>query len=328
MAFFDSLHEQLTALPAVRSAGTVQRLPLVGGYVLSFAIQGRPPAPPGEEPSANHRVVSPQYFQAVGIPLRRGRLFTANDTERAPQVALIDDAFARRHFPDEDPIGQRLDIGNGSDGFYEIVGIVGDVHNTGLDSVPAPTMYVPYEQDVFSTMWVVVRGEREPQQLAGDVRRVLREIDATLPAYSMQPLSSVLSDSIADRRFSMLLLTLFAVVALVLATVGLYGVVAYSVSQRTREIGLRLAIGARRTDIVRLIVGGGMKHAAAGMIVGIVAAIALGRFVESMLFEVDAMDLVSYAGTAALLLVVAVLACYVPARRAMRVDPIVTLQSE
>jgi putative ABC transport system permease protein len=326
--FFDRLHDQLVAVPSIRRAGAVQRLPLVGGYVLSFAIEGRPPPRPGDEPSANHRVVTPQYFETIGIPLRRGRLFTSHDAERGPLVAVIDEAFARRHFAADDPIGQRLDIGNGTDGAYEIVGVVGDVRTSGLDSLPAPTMYVPLKQDVFSTMWIVARGEGEAGGLVGDVRRVLREIDPALPAYAIQPLTAVISDSVADRRFSMQLLTLFAAVALFLATVGLYGVVAYSVSQRTREIGLRLAIGAGRGDIVRLVVGGGMRYAAAGVLIGGASAVALGRYVESMLYEVTSLDAVSYAGTAAVLLAVAALACYVPARRAMRVDPLVTLQSE
>jgi putative ABC transport system permease protein len=305
-----------------------QRLPLVGGYVLSFAIPGRPTPRPGEEPSANHRVVSPGYFQALQIPIVRGRGFTAVDTETSQMVALVDEAFAARHFPGEDPIGRGLDIGNGTDGAYEIVGIVGSIRTSTLEEAPAPTMYVPYKQDVFSAMAVVVRTAGDPSQLGGTVRSALREIDPALPAFSMSPLATVLDNSVAERRFSMLLLALFAVIALFLAAVGLYGVVAYSVSQRTREIGLRLAIGAARGDVLRMIVGGGMKLAAVGITIGLAGAVLLARLVGSLLFEVTPVDPPSYAATAALLLAVAALACLVPAMRAMRVDPIVALQQE
>ena len=326
IAFFETLTGKLDALPPVQSAGLVQRLPLVGGYVLSFAVQGRPPAKPGEEPSANHRVVSPDYLKTVGIPLRRGRHFTAADTEKSKMVAIVDDAFVTRHFPDEDPIGRGIDIGNGSDGFYEIVGVAGSVRDSGLDAAPAPTMYVPFRQDVFSTMWVVVKTDGDTAGLPPAVRQVVRELDRSLPAYSMSPLTDVVNGSVAQRRFSMLLLSVFALIALFLAAVGLYGVIAYTVSQRTREIGVRMAIGARPGDVLRMVIGGGMKLVAIGVGVGLAAAVGLTRLVRTMLFDVEPFDVVSYGGTTLLLFIVAVLACYIPARRAMRVDPIVALQ--
>ena len=328
MAFFDALLERLAALPDVRSAGIAQRLPLRGAYVLSFAIQGRPPAPPGSEPSANYRVISADYFATLGIPLIRGRAFTPRDTDKPPMVAVVDHAFAQRHFPDGDAIGGRIDIGNGTDGFYEIVGVVGDVNHEGLDATPTPTMYVPFKQDVFSTMWVLARADGDPARLSGAVRQAVREIDRTLPAYSMTPLPTVLAESVADRRFSMLLLTFFALLAIFLAAVGLYGVVAYSVSQRTREIGLRVAIGARPGDVLRMVVGGGMKLALLGVVIGLAAAVGLAQLVEAMLFGVTPSDPASYVATASALLVVAAVASYVPARRAMRVDPLVALQAE
>jgi putative ABC transport system permease protein len=329
IAFFDSFLGKLDALPDVGGAGMVQTLPMRGGYVLSFEIQGRPPAEPGKELSALHRVVSPGYFQALGVPLVRGRMFTDQDRETAPMVALVDEAFARRHFPDENPIGRGLDIGNGTDGFYEIVGVVGNIRYSALGDAPEPTMYVPYKQDVFSQMWVVARaGDGDPGRIAGAVRQALRDIDPTLPAFSLTPLSTVVSDSIAQQRFAMVLLALFAGVALVLAAVGLYGVVSYVVSQRTREIGLRMAMGAAPGNIVRMVLGGGMKLALVGVAIGLGGAMALSRYVETLLYEVTPSDPLSYAGTAAILLVVAAAACYVPARRAMRVDPLVALQAE
>jgi putative ABC transport system permease protein len=305
-----------------------QTLPMRGDYVLSFTIQGQPAPKPNEGPSANYRVVSPNYFQAMGIPLLRGRAIADRDAATSPMVAVVDQKFADRHFPDRDPIGQGIDIGNGSDGFYEIVGVVGNVRDASLDTNPAPTMYVPYMQDPFSGMWVVARTTGEPRALAAAVRQTVQGIDHSLPAFAMTPLATAVSDSIAQRRFSMLLLGLFALIALFLAAVGLYGVVAYSVSQRTQEIGLRMAIGAQRGDVLRMVVGGGMKLAVVGVAIGIACALALAEFVATMLFEVKPFDPASYSVTALVLLAVAALACYVPARRAMRVDPIVALRQE
>jgi putative ABC transport system permease protein len=327
VAFFDRLLERLTATPGVRSAGMVQTLPMRGDYVLSFDVQGRPPAKPGEEPSANHRVVNPDYFQTLGIPLKRGRLLAKTDIETTKFVALIDDAFVHRHFVNEDPIGRQIKIGNGAPP-YEVVGIVGDVHYGGLDSTATPTMYVPFKQDVFSQMWMLVRSDGDPAQLGNVVRQAVHEVDPTLPAFGMSPLATVVSDTVAQRRFSMLLLALFAGVALFLAAVGLYGVVSYTVSQRTREIGLRLAIGAAPGDVLKMVVGGGMKLAIIGVVLGLAGALALTGLIAKLLFDVTPFDPASYAVTALLLLAVAALACYLPARRAMRVDPIVALQQE
>jgi putative ABC transport system permease protein len=189
-------------------------------------------------------------------------------------------------------------------------------------------MYVPYTQDVFSNMWVVVRAKGEPTQLSVAARQAVQDIDNGLPAFAMTPLADVVSESIAQRRFSMLLIGVFAAVALVLAAVGLYGVVSYSVSQRTQEIGLRVAIGAQRRDVVRLVVGGGMKLATIGAVIGVASALALSSVMATMLYELTPLDVVSYSCTAAALLAVATVACYVPARRAMRVDPIVALRAE
>jgi putative ABC transport system permease protein len=328
VAFYDSLLGRLEALPRVSAAGMVQSIPMRGDYVLSFEVQGRPPAKNGEGPSANHRSVSPGYFKALGVPLLRGRTFTERDSEKAPMVAVVDEAFVARHFPEEDPIGRGIDIGNGTDGFYEIVGVVGNVHHEGLDANPEPTMYVPFRQDVFSTMWILARTDGDPVQLAPAVRQTVRDIDPSLPAYSISPLADIVSDSVAQRRFSMLLLGLFALIALFLAAVGLYGVVAYSVGQRTQEIGVRMAIGAERGDVLRMVLGGGMKLALVGVALGIGVSLLATRTVASMLFEVTPFDPASYAATAALLLAIAALACYVPARRAMSVDPIAALRQE
>jgi putative ABC transport system permease protein len=327
-AFFDRLLERLDAMPQVGAAAMVHSLPLRGGYVLSFTVQGRPAPKPGEGHAANFRSVSPRYFETLGIPLMRGRTFTERDAATAPMVAVVDDAFVRRHFPNEDPIGRGIDIGNGTDGFYEIVGVVGDVRYEELDASPDPTMYVPFAQDVFSTMWIVARTNGDPAPLAPAARQVVRELDPGLPAYSMTPLADVVSDSVAERRFSVLLLGLFALIALFLAAVGVYGVMAYTVNQRTQEIGVRMAMGAQRGDVLRMVVGDGMKLALAGLAIGLAAALALARIATSMLFEVTPFDPASYGATAIVLLAVAALACYIPARRATRVDPIVALRQE
>jgi putative ABC transport system permease protein len=271
--------------------------------------------------------VTPDYFSTLGIPVVRGRAFAPQDSATSVPVALIDEAFAQTHFPGENPIGQRLDIGNGTDG-AEIVGIVGNVSYSGLDELPSPTMYMPVTQDAFGTMWVMVRTAADPNSLGASVRQVVRDLDASLPVSLMSPLDEVVSESVAQQRFSMLLIAMFGMVALVLSAVGLYGVVAYSVSLRTREIGLRMAIGAMPGDVLKMVVGDGMKLAAMGVVIGTVAAFVLSRFVASMLFEVEVSDPVSYSGTALVLLLVAALACYIPARRAMRVDPMVTLQQD
>jgi len=328
IAFFARLLEGLEALPNVSAAGMTQSLPMRGDYVLSFTIQGQPEPKPNEGPSANYRVASPNYFKALGIPLLHGRTFTVRDGEKAPKVAVVDQKFVDRHFPDRDPIGQGIDIGNGTDGFYEIVGVVGSIRDASLEANPAPTMYIPFDQAPFSAMAVVARTAGDPTALAASVRQTIQGIDRTLPAFAMTPLATVVSESVAERRFSMLLLGLFAFIALFLAAVGLYGVVAYSVSQRTQEIGLRMAIGAQRSDVLRLVVGGGMRLAVAGVALGIACALALARLVATMLYEVTPFDPASYSITALVLLAVAALACYVPARRAMRVDPIVALRQE
>jgi putative ABC transport system permease protein len=328
IAFFDRLIARLEQLPDVRSAGMVQTLPMRGDYFLSVTVQGRPEPRPGDTPSATYRSVSPHYFSALGIPLKRGRLFSEQDTETSPLVAVIDEAFAARHFPNEDPIGRGLDIGNGSDGFHHIVGVVGNVHHGGLDSSAAPTMYAPYRQDVFGQMWIVARTDADPTRLVAAARQAVREIDPTLPAFSMTPLRDVVTDSVAQRRFSMLLIAAFALTALFLAGVGIYGVVGYSVSQRTQEIGVRIAIGAERRDVLALVVGGGMKLAVVGVAIGLAGALALAQLITTMLFNVTPFDPASYAVTAGVLLTIAAIACYVPARRAMNVDPLVAIRQE
>jgi putative ABC transport system permease protein len=324
-AFFDHLLERLQGLPGVASAGMIQSLPIRDNYRLAFSVRGRP-SPNATDPSASYRVIAPGYFETLGVPLRRGRAFTTHDAAGSQMVAMVDEAFARRYFPGEDPIGRQISLGNGTDGFSEIVGIVGDVRYGGLDAGAEPTVYVPFNQDTFSTMWIVARTEGDPIGIASASRALVKDIDRNLPAYRMSPLADVVSDSLAQRRFSMLLLSLFAVIALLLAAVGLYGVISHSVSARTQEIGVRLAIGAPRGRLLAMVIGQGMALVCAGIVVGLAGALALARLVSTLLFEVTPFDPPSYAGTVVALLAVALLACWVPARRAMRVDPIAALR--
>ena len=328
MTFYDALRERLEALPGVRGAGLVQTLPLKGDYLLSFELKGKPQVRREDKRNANYRAIAGRYFETLGVPLMRGRTFTDRDRDGAPLVAIIDEAFARRYFPGEDPIGQGIDIGNGSDGFAEIVGVVGSVRYDGLANTPRPMMYAPLAQDGFGGMWVVARTDGNPADLMTEARQVVRSLDPAMPAYSMKTLEDVISESIAPRRFPMLLLGLFAAIALGLAAVGLYGVVAYGVSLRTQEIGIRMAIGAGRGDVMRMIITGGMRVALIGVVVGIAGALALSRLMRTMLFEVTAVDPASYVATALMLLVVAALACYIPARRAMRLDPLSALRQD
>jgi putative ABC transport system permease protein len=326
IAFFNRLHERLRGVPGVRAVGMVQTIPIRSDYLLAFAIQGKP-SEPGRAPSANYRAVSPGYFDALTIPLVRGRLFTEQDVPPR-KVAVIDEAFARQHFDGQDAIGQRIDIGNGGKNFYEIVGVVRSVNYEGLHTTPRPTMYAPFSTEPFATMWMMVKTAGDPHDFAPTARQVLRELDPAIPAAAMERLDGVLTESVAQRRFPMMLLAVFAFVAVFLAAVGLYGVVAYAVSQRTQEIGLRMAIGAQRGDVLRMVLGGGMKLAAAGVGVGLIAALWLARYVATMLFGVTPFDAVSYGATTAVLLAVSALACYLPARRATTVDPLVALRAE
>ena len=241
-------------------------------------------------------------------------------------VAIVDQSFVDRYFPGENALGQGIDIGNGTDGFYEIVGVVGNVHHDALARDPNPTMYVPFKQDVFSSVWILARTDGDPAQLTPLARQAVKAVDPGLPVFGLTPLSTVVSDSVADRRFSLLLLVVFAGVAVFLAAVGLYGVVAYSVSQRTQEIGVRMAIGAGRGHVLSMVLTEGMKLAIVGVAIGLIGASALSGLMSKMLFRVTPGDPLSYVVTAAVLVAIAALACYIPALRATSVDPIVALR--
>jgi putative ABC transport system permease protein len=331
--FYDTLITRLESLPGVRRAGAVVILPLRGSFNLSFTVEGWPPPKPGQDPTLETRVATPGYFQTMGIPLLRGRMFTEQDDERAPQVALISESAARKFFPNDDPIGRkiRLGWGRGKDKPNvggEVIGIVGNVRQIGLDVEADPDIYVPHAQVANNSMEIVVRTDVPPSTLSGAVRSEVRRLDADLPIARIDTLESVVAESISRPRFYMLLVAIFAGVALLLAAVGIFGVMSYSVAQRTRELGIRIALGAGRGALRRLVVGQAMALAVGGLAIGLVAALALSSALEKMLFNLTPTDPATFASVAAVLVVVALVASWLPARKAARVDPVVALRAE
>jgi putative ABC transport system permease protein len=330
VAFFQQLLEKVGALPGVLEVGATSMVPLGDNdFVLSFDVDGRPPLPTNAQLSTNFFAVSAGYFQAMGIPLVRGRLFTERDSQASPHVALINETMARKIFPNEDPLGKRINF-NGGDkpDWYEIVGIVGDVKHYGLAQETTLQTYEPYTQQTFSNMTLVVRTAGEPLALSGALRQAVLSLDREQPISSIRTLEQLVSTSIEQQQFSMLLLGVFAAVALVLAAVGIYGVLSYAVTQRTHEIGIRMALGAGQRHVLRLVVGHGMRLTLLGVGTGLLAAFGLTRLMASLLFGVSATDPLTFAAIVLLLLCVALFACWLPARRAVQVDPLVALRAE
>jgi len=331
-AFYTKLLERVAQLPGVSSSAAISVLPLTGSDVsTSPQIEGRPEPDEGERSEVQLRSVSPSYFRTMGIPLLQGRDFTTRDDEDAPGVAVISEAGARRLFGSKDAaMGERLDYVGDTENptWSEIVGVVGDVHESGLDQEAAAEVYVPYRQLPSAFMYVVTRSALDPTSLTNAIRREVQAIDKDQPILEARTMNERIAESIAARRFSMLLFAVFAGIALVLAVVGIYGVMSYSVARRTHEIGIRMALGAGRGGVLRLVVGQGMILAAVGISIGLTAAFALTRVMSSLFYGVSATDPVTFIGVAMLLTIAALLACYIPARRATKVDPMVALRYE
>ncbi len=327
-AFYRQAAARLAALPGVTAAAGIDDLPLTPDRdSSSFQVEGRPPLTPDRAPAAQIRTVTPGYFQALDIPLLRGRAASPTDTATAPPVLLINQALARRDFPGEDPVGKRIALDDPSPPRWAtIVGVVADVRDLGLEARPEPEIYLPYEQSPLSYINLTLRVEGDPGRLAAAARAELRGLDKGLPLPDPQPMGSVLAASIAQRRFSMLLLGLFALIALILAAVGIYGVISYAVARRTHEIGIRMALGARRADVLRLVLGRSLGLTACGVGVGLAGGLLLTELMAGLLYGVPPADLPTFAGVALLLASVAALASYLPARRAMGVDPAVALR--
>jgi putative ABC transport system permease protein len=329
-AFHQQLLARIESLPGVKGAATVSVLPLVGGDTGGFNVEGEPAVGPGEKRESNLRTVSSGYFQVMGIPLIKGRYFTDFDNRNGPNVVIINQTLADRFFPGQEPVGKRIIFTFGQPVPQQIVGIVGDEKVVSLDARTTPVIYAPYLSDLDSLMGIVVRADSDPDSLAAAVRGEVAALDRDLPIYGVQTMERMIAESPSTflRRYPALLIGLFAVVAAALAVIGIYGVVSYSVAQRTHEIGIRMALGASKRDILKLVVGQAAGLMAAGVGGGLVAAFAVTRLMASLLYGVSATDPVTFASVSVLLAAVALLASYVPARRAAKTDPMVALRYE
>jgi putative ABC transport system permease protein len=322
----------VNSLPGVKAA-MVSELPLSGDSLShDFLIDGRLPIAPGDEPSLETRSVIGDYFHAMGIPLKSGRDFASQDfLEKAPLVGIANDAMVRQYFPNEDPLGKRIRWArNPQIEWITIVGVVGDVKHFGLDLPEQPGLYSPYTQAPPWKRWtsLVARTQSDPAGMAGAVKQQVWKIDPQLPLTKVETMDEVAAGSFAARRFNMLLLVIFAGLALVLAAVGIYGVMSYAVTQRTQEIGIRMALGARAVDVLKLIIRNGMTLISIGVVIGVAGAFALTRLLATLLFGVKPTDTLTFVTVSVVLIFVALLACYIPARRATKVDPLVALRYE
>lgn len=331
ISFFDEVRHRVEVLPGIESAGLISSAPLSGGvYAGGFSIEGREPASATEDLSADRRMISPEYFNALQIPLLKGRYFTERDNQGSTGVAIVSDSWVRRFVPKDDPIGKRIKLG-GRDStrpWLSIVGIAGDVRDTALESDARPCVYLPYSQFPSLSMSLVVRAGLDAKALVPAIRNEVASVDKDQPVTDVKTMDEYVSDSVSPRRANALLLAIFAVLALVLASIGVYGVMAYSVTQRVHEIGIRMALGAQRSDVIRLIVGSAMTLVLAGVGIGIAGALALSRVLSSLLYGVSATDPMTFALISVLLVCLAWLASYIPARRATKVDPMIALRHE
>jgi putative ABC transport system permease protein len=328
-SFYRELLHQISSLPGVQSAGAVSILPLGGDFdTVGTEVEGRVYGP-GEVPYPERYRVTPGYFRTLEIGMLRGRPFSDADTAESRQVVLVSETAAQRWWPNQDPIGKRVRLPAGMDQVWRtVVGVVHDVKQAGLDAPPTMQIYLPHAQSGSGSMTLVVRTSSDPLSSINAIRQRILARDKTLVVSEVASLDEIVSDSVAARRFSAFLLAAFAALGLVLASVGVYGVLSYAVAQRTPEIGIRMALGAARNDVLWLIVRSGLRQAFWGVLAGTVAGLALTRLMSGLLFEVSPSDPLSFAGSAVLLAAVACLAGYIPAFRAAQVDPMVALRSE
>ncbi len=329
-AFFERVLKRLGALPGVQSSGATSFLPLDSSSTpMAFHIQGQSQAPEARL-LTEFQIVTPGYFEALGIPLKQGRAVDPRDTADSAPVAVVNEAFARRFLRQSDPVGRELRFDRAPAGWpnTRIVGVVASIHQAGLDETPVPEIYIPLPQSAWPAMTLVLRTTAAPAALIPTVQRALFALDPTTPAFDIKTMETRLGDSVAQRRFHMLLLGLFAAIALLLAAIGIYGVIAYGVARRTQEMGIRLALGAQRADLLRLVVGQGLRLTIIGIGAGLAGAFVVRRLFSSLLFGVSALDPLTLAGTSILLGAIALFACWFPARRASRVDPVVALRAE
>ena len=334
--------DRILALPGAAAFASTCCLPLQGGFGLPFEIEGRPSSDPNNTPGASWRTISPGYFDVFRIPLLRGRLFTDRDHAAAGPVVVINEGLAKQYWPNGDAIGQRILIGKGVGPEFdepprEIVGIVGDVRNQGLNAKPDPIMYIPVAQvndgitalnNKIIPITFAIRTKQQPFSLSADIQRELRAASGGLPVAHVQSMEQIRGESTARNDFNMTLLTVFAAVGLLLAAIGIYGLTSYSVEQRTQEIGIRMALGAAPADVRKMVVLQNMWLAVIGVAAGLAAALGLSRLIASLLYEVKPWDPAAILSVAVVLIAIALLATYVPARRASQVDPIIALRYE
>ena len=332
VAYYKQVEERLRGLPGVDAVGAINTLPLEKGPTFGFRIEGRPPLPIDQWPAANYRSVTPDYFRALSIPILQGRAFDERDNDGHPLVALINQANADNNFAGENPVGKRIGFGgtdrNNQPVWFEIVGVVGNVRSVELKEEPTPEVYLSFQQDIFSGMSFVIRTQIEPDGLVGAVREAVQDVDRAQPVAAIRTMENIVNEAVTQPRFNLTLLGIFGVIALVLSSAGIYGVTSYSVNQRTHEIGIRLAVGAKESDVLRLMMVQGIRPALIGLAIGLGAAFALTRLMKSLLFGVSATDPLTFAVLAVLLLGVALFACYFPARRATKIDPMIALRYE
>ena len=328
-AFFNQLFERLDALPGVIAAGGTSFLPLNGlGAATGFEIVGQPKPAAGQEPVTDVRVVTHNYFKAMGVPLLRGRDFDSRDAGTGVRRVIVNQALATKHFPNQDPIGKSIIVSWNDAGPDEIVGVVGDVRQQDLETEARATIYWPPSRFTYPFMTVAIRTAGDPRSIVAGAVGALQQLDPNVAAADVRTMEDVIDTSVAQRRLTMLMLAIFASLALVLAAVGIYGVIGYSVSQRTQEIGIRMALGAQRATIMRMVVGQAMTLAAVGLVAGGIGAWLLTRLMQKLLFGVEPSDPLTFASVAGLLALVAAIAASVPALRATRVDPVIALRAE
>ena len=330
--FFKKLLARVSVLPGVQSAAAGWWIPLSGSEIsFNFDVEEHP-LPEGEQPVAESNVVTPDYFQTVGASIVLGRAFNERDDRDAPLVVIVSESFAKQYFPGENPIGKRItpngSVDPGKPPVREIVGVVKDMHLVSLRLAPKPQIYFPHQQFGIGSMALFVRTQLEPQSITTALRRTIAEIDKDVPVYRMRTLTDYMSQSVAQPRLNALLVGLFALIALLLAAAGIFGVMSYAVTQRTQEIGIRLALGAQRNDVLRLIVGQGMRFVSAGVVLGLIGVVLSTRLLQSLLFGIGATDVRTMIIVSLVLSAVAFIACLLPARRASRVDPIQALRAE
>jgi predicted permease len=332
IAFYDQVIQRVSAIPGVQAVGAINTLPLDKGPAAGFRIEGRPPLTTDKWPGANYRTVSTDYFRTMNIPMVQGRAFTDHDTETAPLVIIINQALANRDFPNENPVGKRINLGNtdakGQPVWWEIVGVAADVRSIELREPAAPDFYLSALQDSFRNMFVVVRTSVEPTSVAASVRQIAAEVDKSAAVSDVKTMEHIVNEAVTQPRFNVFLLGLFSGIALLLSAAGIYAVTAYSVTQRTHEFGIRMALGAQVGDVLMMILKQGMLLISVGIAVGLVASFALTRLLRTLLFGVSATDPGTFVAITLLLMFVALLACYLPARRATKVDPLTALRYE